>query len=1415
MYGTRLTALQYNLCDFENILQYNSEYLKYVSNKLQDTASIELQSSPPSPQTPNPDANIRGTPASAALIQSYRTPKSPIKPLDLMEIDDFQSAKKGSPKSSKKHKESTSKQPLTSRATALFGSPPSPTVQKYTEEITSENIKPENTSSKHVPMELDPKSPYGSPQAKAQAKGQSPQAKASEKESPKALPQGLPKQASPPAKSHNKPLKRRDTPLSPKATAPNIPTPKSAKKLKLNTYEKQETIDENISKTTGGKNKRNKKKSGGNGTITYEIDDILPAWHIFDTCHDFDITLSEPDFKNVHKNDKMYDLYKTKRNDELAVVDELITSTYTKSKIPLDSLVIYYRVYLDDNKNKIKKIHYNDSIIEKDLLEYVRNNVFKGKQDAEILIDTNILMKVGNNRHQGFWKDFKETFIDKLGNSIDPFVKTWDPHGSIIPTTDPCVDATARATVNNIYNTEYTIENNSAFRNETKKYCNIDFACDKNKYHSIKIELKKITKHVQFINDIKQYVNGIISYINSACNNNTIKYEFKAENGKTYFHMIDNGFSIKNIQNVINMLEGNYVYNNKRVYAEDILSDEQIFKYYLTQNDNSLIKDNDNDDESNDNDNSDDDNDRGVSCKINKQKELMLLLLCVVYFIPHTGDIEITKNILYDFKKSGDWGQVLYCKEKKGDVCFVSGDRLSAFYSILQDVPTMFLSTKRPQGNTEYCEVGIYKGETALDLDFITDLMMRYTKNELFNHIDMFDVKISTDKQQMNDKIKSMMTSLKESQQTVKNTQDITIKNYPEDFFNYVLHVEKGKDSECDLFVMNILMALNDVLHHFCSKNKDMKNNIMDFCTNHSDSNDKYKKSEQETEQDIMEKKIAKYPFSKLFYDKYKNNKKALYDTHKPELNRLIATYKSSSDKSKHFDAVVSFCEKVCFNAFSSMTKVLDNAINFVHIIHIFFIDKKMSRILKEYSHNVIRYFADTTMFIKYYDLYLKAEELDKRKDKKRIRSSSSSPSSHSPHAKKRKLAKPARASTRKTDKIMGQASYVTHGDWFIKLLEIQLSTMKDAKTEKVDIMNAEKLRTKFEIIMKLHKILLMNISEVVAKMNFGVIDIFRDNIQDADYKPIRDFFDDVIVNKIQSILYNDCNSIIDDIEIDDLAKINLQETICDAKKQSAISKISTFISSQLETLKDSTINSHIAKIQAQTDVKMMENAEDAIKDSIEDYKEIKREYIEILKKYNNERIYENLKSELKSIDSDLSLIKSLPKIETRLEKIKGKIDKEKQKERKQKEKGIKKSKSNKKGIKKDKQKGISVKNTAINKISKRPIKSHDEEFKNLTEQLNNIKGLDKDKLLEKKGKIEADIKKLDTIYTALVNNSANILPKYESLADTIVKDLDSANLLSMEKGKKQKAFLIDEYINVKELDIIKNHINNVNKLII
>jgi hypothetical protein len=530
-----------------------------------------------------------------------------------------------------------------------------------------------------------------------------------------------------------------------------------------------EAVVPDTAQAAGGRCKQRAKRGGARGEKkTYLYQDIIKVWHLFDTKHDFGVKykISQNTINSIETSENVKNLYYEfidKSLQESSVANELLlyanNKNNSKIKNNLFNLKIFYNKGASDMFELTKKTFKVHQSVPATIGQFLFKN--KSLNQCFYLQDIHI-----NNMTSQAWEIFETNILKKVSNKVVPFEKLWDPLISKIPPVEsdeyPCKkERETRKRVDYIYNksldTQNDIENEFAFRNLTKQYFNISFQCVDNKYKGVTFILMQ-TNGAYAETLRKQYVN-FINYINSK----DVGFSIFDKNDKVCITADINGFSKENIKETIKFLE------TKGLLIHHNLTNTDYLRNY-TSNDNI--------------------------------KTLILFFICHIYFKRNGAGIDVIKAILYDLKKSGDWGQALYCKymnkvAKDTTTCFVSGDMLSAFYSVLHDTPTIIGSSRPKNKEEEYNQLQIYTGDEDFSFAYIQNVIVSYMKNELLYSLQQYKDIHESLKTQINNivsqwdaYIQNVTSMLKPN--NFQTTDDITFDRYPKHFFDLIV---KSRDT--------------------------------------------------------------------------------------------------------------------------------------------------------------------------------------------------------------------------------------------------------------------------------------------------------------------------------------------------------------------------------------------------------------------------------------------------------------------------------------------------------------------------------------------------------------------------------------------------------------------------------------------
>ena len=451
------------------------------------------------------------------------------------------------------------------------------------------------------------------------------------------------------------------------------------------------------------KNIRRRFKKGG--TLKQTGIDLLSVLNILDSKHDFydDIDKESQDYlksKYISKINRISPIYRNKiedlfgnmsnttkdKNFEEDILQFIIKAIITDNELIEDindsgnfefidisddsSKYIYYPE-LDNSKVELTNDTDDDTIITL-IREYFGYNTIIN--DYRYMFDTKIAL---HDKLSEVLKSKNKTVFSKIANIIKPFENGYDPHPSndIIIETQEEYDTFVNI-VNKNFNTPITSsltdEYNYSTINAVRKYINFSLTYHNNqsipnKYLPI-IILKNFDK-MKFPKVFRD------KYINMALTDNVIKYSNDCSFYETYTIHGFNNIQLTPLNNII-------IYTksfNERLKLKDYINtltsyinsnDAAIDAYMLTVIDELTSH----------------------SKSVDADFVIRFIIIHCFYnrenIISKTESVKEIIDILYDLKKSGDWGQSLFCSKynsiKESNECFfTSGDKLSAARSIM------------------------------------------------------------------------------------------------------------------------------------------------------------------------------------------------------------------------------------------------------------------------------------------------------------------------------------------------------------------------------------------------------------------------------------------------------------------------------------------------------------------------------------------------------------------------------------------------------------------------------------------------------------------------------------------------------------------------------------------------------------
>ena len=437
--------------------------------------------------------------------------------------------------------------------------------------------------------------------------------------------------------------------------------------------------------------KKNKNKKGGN-LLTDDAISFLKLLHIYDSKHDFiDTILNDTniiyflnnEFKKINTTGASKEYYNKLFNDNSNLYEtNILINTIDKigESIFFNNTTYenFMFIEIDTNYDKYVSLTYNDIPYNlKDanintLIAYIKeffnyDNIDNTKYiyDTEIKLSKDLTTQIGKIHHE---------LYNRIGTQIFPFENAYDPHSSntIEIKADDLSNYKEILTKNfnsTIINNEYEF----AVRFNTSNYLNFDF-------------IKKQDSAILY--------NPVIIFKDSINKKKFIKYVNKILPPEYIIKDDEINIDKKNISKNINILLNDYNFGIEYKYSfNEIDVIKNIIQQLLI-----ILKKPDL---------------SGLTIKngflkqpmISNEPKYYVAYIITIYLIiainpdlnNFTNDnLKELINILFDLKKSGDWGQSLFCSEynKKyptQNCFFISGDRLSAVRSLMcNNVNTIF-----------------------------------------------------------------------------------------------------------------------------------------------------------------------------------------------------------------------------------------------------------------------------------------------------------------------------------------------------------------------------------------------------------------------------------------------------------------------------------------------------------------------------------------------------------------------------------------------------------------------------------------------------------------------------------------------------------------------------------------------------
>ena len=349
------------------------------------------------------------------------------------------------------------------------------------------------------------------------------------------------------------------------------------------------------------------------------------------------------------------------------------------------------------------------------------------------------------------WSVFTSEVLDKNFKKCIPIESGFDPNSSGKISVPSNLLGNIYEITSNVYNsinTDASIEYDTAFRNETKKYFRVEYynpdPSNRDKFWVSLLFNKPMNNDYGFTDTDDMHI------IQESGNINGIAW-----NG--------NGFGVPLLITYINLL------------SDTDLNLTDITKYgeYIRRNKEHLT--------------------------VNS-----VLQFVIAYLYHNNVDNKDIISILYDFKKSGDWGQILYCKfsdklNTKTSTLFVSGDKLCSLYSLLQQsVKTLFgidqtFLNKDIATKDKTFVMGLYKGNKAFTIkDLLNDMIKIFNLDS--DYFDMGTVPNSGERIFLDNINKNIKEELLADDNNIRNLKIILeilvgkIRNINEIFTNQVYY---------------------------------------------------------------------------------------------------------------------------------------------------------------------------------------------------------------------------------------------------------------------------------------------------------------------------------------------------------------------------------------------------------------------------------------------------------------------------------------------------------------------------------------------------------------------------------------------------------------------------------------------------
>jgi len=536
--------------------------------------------------------------------------------------------------------------------------------------------------------------------------------------------------------------------------------------------------------------KSSNKKFGG--ALKQDGKDFLSVMHILDSKHDFYDNVSSytrsymnESYKKAlsyitdqDRRNKLQDLYGNMGNNskDSYYEENILVETVTKiseGKL-IDDINDYGNFqFIDVNNDSTKFIYYptidvskvitendvdNDTIIKiiRDYFGYDANSSnYKYMYDTKIFINNEISQVLSNKN---------VTVFSKIANQCKPFENGYDPH----PSNEIIIEPTEYNDFTSITNTNFNApettpdEYNYSTRNIVRKYINFTIIKDvnvniQNKYNPVIIFKRfDISKFPQM-----EIQSQITSPNEIRLNNDCCFYTLLSINGINMHNVIvyTKSFNEKPkvkdyIDNLVNLL-------HHQPEATKMQAIDNYIKLLIT-------------------------NLRSVS------QEDFVLKFIIIYCFYNSDEPNIIKRIndiieiLFDLKKSGDWGQSLFCSKYNNlspnkDCFFISGDKLSAARSIMTgNVKTVtatdynkVFSTPTSQKQEKRAVLTLYRNGELMTFKYFISFLQK----NIFSFIAFKHIKIHY----------RYFVKLTPGNPTINENDLITDDNFNFTFFNYFM----------------------------------------------------------------------------------------------------------------------------------------------------------------------------------------------------------------------------------------------------------------------------------------------------------------------------------------------------------------------------------------------------------------------------------------------------------------------------------------------------------------------------------------------------------------------------------------------------------------------------------------------------